>query len=452
MEIKAFKAYRFNPDVVGDNGKCIAPPYDVISPAQQKKLYEQNPYNIIRIILGKTEPTDNDKKNQYSRAAEYLADWLNKKALKQDEKETIYAYVQSFEIAGKEYQRSGFIAMGKLAQFGAGVRPHEKTLDGPKADRLKLLQATAAQFELVFMLYDDPQQETDKIIEKATANKKSIVAFVDDDGVQHSLYPIDSAEDINSIEKIMAQKEVLIADGHHRYETAMNYYNLTKNPAAQWLMMAFVNIHSKGLVILPTHRLVGNLNPAPSEYSRNLIQRRCGMENYNTDELIKKLQSNFKITEFEYKNSETKEKAKSLMMKRLGRAFEQGQNAFGVYDGKSFYFIVLKNKDALRSLPMSDASKSLDVVVLHKLILEGLLGIGDAQLASETNIEYVRDVGSAVDEAMAKVDSGEKQVLFFMNPTKAEQVKQVAAGNEKMPQKSTFFYPKIFSGLTINKL
>jgi uncharacterized protein (DUF1015 family) len=434
MEIKPFKAYRFNPDVVGDNGKCIAPPYDVINPAQQKKLYEQNPYNIIRIILGRTEPTDNGKKNQYSRAAEYLADWLNKKALKQDEKETIYAYVQSFEIAGKKYQRSGFIALGKLAQFGAGVRPHEKTLDGPKADRLKLTQATAAQFELVFMLYDDPQQETDKIIEKATINKKSIIEFADDDGVKHSLYPIDSQEDTKSLVKLMSQKEVLIADGHHRYETAMNYYNLTKNPAAQWLMIAFVNVHNKGLVILPTHRLVGNL------------------KNYNTDELIKKLQSNFKITEFEYKKSETKEKAKSLMMKRLGKAFEQSQNAFGVYDGKSFYFISLKNKDALKSLPMSDASKSLDVVVLHKLILEGLLGIGDAQLAGETNIEYIKDVGSAVDEAMAKVDSGEKQVLFFMNSTKAEQVKQVAAANEKMPQKSTFFYPKIFSGLTINKL
>ena len=162
MEIKAFKAYRFNPDVVGDNGKCIAPPYDVINPTQQKKLYEQNQYNIIRVILGKQEPTDNGKKNQYSRAAEYLKDWLNKNALKQDDKEAVYAYVQSFQVAGKEYSRSGFIALGKLAQFGSGVQPHEKTLDGPKADRLKLTQATAAQFELVFMLYDDPQQVADK--------------------------------------------------------------------------------------------------------------------------------------------------------------------------------------------------------------------------------------------------------------------------------------------------
>ena len=432
MKIKAFKAYRFNPAVVGDNGKCIAPPYDVINPTQQKKLYEQNPYNIIRVILGKQEPTDNGQNNQYSRAAEYLKDWLKKNALKQDDKATIYAYVQTFHIGGKEIKRSGFISLGKLAQFGSGVQPHEKTLDGPKADRLKLTPATAAQFELVFILYDDPQQVADKIIDKVAAEKKSIIEFADDDGVKHRIFPIDLPQDISLIEKMMAQKEGLIADGHHRYETALNYYNLTKNPAAQWLMIAFVNMHNEGLVVLPTHRLVGYF------------------KNYNTDELIKKLQTNFKVTQFEFK--EAKEKAQSLMQKRIDKAFAQGENAFGIYDGKSFYFISLKNKDALKSLPISDASKSLDVVVLHKLILEGLLGIGDAQLAGEANIEYIKDIGEAVDEAIAKVDSGEKQVLFFMNSTKVEQVKAVAAANEKMPQKSTFFYPKIFSGLTINKL
>ncbi|MFA5292434.1 MAG: DUF1015 domain-containing protein [Phycisphaerae bacterium] len=431
MEIKGFKAYRFNPDVVGQAGDCIAPPYDVINSVQQEKLYEQNPYNIVRIILGKKEPSDNGTNNQYSRAAEYLKDWFKKNAMKQDDKETIYAYVQKFEIAGKKNTRSGFISLAKLAQFGAGVQPHEKTLDGPKADRLKLTQATAAQFEQIFMLYDDPQQVADKIIEKA-AGKKSIIEFVDDDGVIHKLFPIDSPQDINLIVKMMAQKEGLIADGHHRYETALNYYNLTKNPAAQWLMITFVNMHNEGLVVLPTHRLVGNL------------------KNYNTDELIKKLQTNFKVTQFEYK--EGKQKAQALMQKRMNKAFEEGVNAFGIYDGKSFYFISLKNKDALKSLAMSDASKSLDVVVLHKLILDGLLGITDAQLAGEANIEYIKDIGEAVDEAIAKIDSGEKQVLFFMNSTKVEQVKAVAAENEKMPQKSTFFYPKIFSGLTINKL
>ena len=431
MEIKGFKAYRFNSDVVGQAGNCIAPPYDVINTIQQEKLYEQNPYNIVRIILGKKEADDNGTTNQYSRAAEHLKDWLKKNALKQDDKETIYAYVQEFEIGGKKTKRSGFTALSKLAQFGAGVQPHEKTLDGPKADRLKLTQATAAQFEQIFMLYDDPQQIADKIIAKAESGK-SLIEFVDDEEVLHKLFAIDSTEEVNQIVKMMTQKEGLIADGHHRYETALNYYNLTKNPAAQWLMVTFVNMRNEGLVVLPTHRLVGNL------------------KNYNTNDLIKKLQANFKVTQFEFKEAKTK--AQSLMQKRLNKTFEQGENAFGIYDGKNFYYIVLKNHDALKSLAMSDASKSLDVVVLHKLILEGVLGIGEAQLAGEANIEYIKDIGEAVDEAIAKIDSGAKQILFFMNPTKVEQVRAVAAENEKMPQKSTFFYPKIFSGLTVNKL
>jgi uncharacterized protein (DUF1015 family) len=431
MEIKGFKAYRFNSEVVGESGKCIAPPYDVINSAQQNNLYLQNQHNIVRIILGKKEAADNEANNQYTRAAKFLNDWMKTQALKQDDKDTIYAYVQEFEIGGKKIKRSGFIALAKLAQFGSGVQPHEKTLDGPKADRLKLTQATAAQFELVFMLYDDVQQVADKIIEKASQGK-SLIEFSDDDGVKHQLFAIDNQNEIKQVVAMMAEKEGLIADGHHRYETALNYFNLTKNPNAQWLMIAFVNMHNEGLVVLPTHRLVGNL------------------KNYNTDELIKTLQKNFKVTQFEFK--EAKKKAQDLMQKRMTKAFEQGKNAFGIYDSKSFYFIVLKNSDALKSLKMSDASKSLDVVILHKLILEGVLGIGDEALAGEANIEYIKDIGQALDEAIAQVDSGKKQVLFFMNPTKVEQVRAVAAENEKMPQKSTFFYPKIFSGLTINKL
>ena len=432
MEIKAFKAYRFNSDVVGDSGQCIAPPYDVINGVGQENLYKQNQYNIVRIIKGKTEPGDEEKQNQYSRAADYLNDWIKKNALKQDDKETIYAYVQDFEIAGANYRRSGFVAVGKLAELGTGVKPHEKTLDGPKADRLKLTQATAAQFGQIFMLYEDPEKTADKIIEKTTAAKEAVIDFTDEDKVRHQLFVIDDADEVAAIVQMMKDKETLIADGHHRYETALNYRRLANNPNADWQMMTFINMRNEGLVVLPTHRLVGNL------------------KSYDTDELIKKSQENFKVTQFEYK--ESKNKAQSLMQKRLDKAFEQGENAFGIYDGKSFYFISLKNKDALNSLPISDASKSLDVVVLHKLILEDLLGIGDAQLAGEANIEYIKDIGEAVDEAMAKVDSGEKQVLFFMNPTRVEQVRAVAAANEKMPQKSTFFYPKIFSGLTINKL
>lgn len=437
MEIKAFKAFRFNPDIVGDNGKCIAPPYDVINPTQQDKLYQQNPYNIIRVILGKKEPADNDKNNQYTRAAEYLGDWMKKGAIRQDDKETLYAYVQNFEIAGKKYQRSGFIGLGKLAQFGAGVQPHEKTLDGPKADRLKLTQATAAQFELVFMLYEDPKQTADKIIEKTAAQKNSLIEFTDADGVKHRVFAVDSPQDKEQIIKMMAQREVLIADGHHRYETALNYYNLTKNPAAQWLMMAFVNMHNSGLVILPTHRLIGDV------------------AGFDFKKLLSKLAENFESSRFSYSSGPERADAKENMFMKMRSEFDSGKTCFGIYaaDG-AFYAITLKNYAVMDKIvpQLSDASRRLDVMVLHKLILERVLGIGERELAGETNIEYIKDFGAAVDEAIAAVDKGRKQAVFFMNPTRAEQVKQVAAANEKMPQKSTFFFPKIFSGLTINKL
>ena len=395
MEIKAFKAYRFNPDVVGEAGACIAPPYDVINPAQQQRLYQQSPYNIVRIIRGKTEADDNETKNQYTRAADYLKDWLAKGALKQDGKEAIYAYVQDFEVAGKRYHRSGFIALGKLAEYGSGVRPHENTLDGPKADRLKLMQATAAQFGQIFMLYDDAKKTADKIIEKTAAAKKPMIDFTDEEKVRHQMFAIDDAKDISAIARAMKDKETVIADGHHRYETALNYRRLTDNPAADWQMMAFVNMQNEGLVILPIHRLVGNL------------------QSFDIGLLVKKLQSEFKVTEFTYSSSDSKQKAKGLMFKRMQRAFGQGKNAFGIYDGGNFYFIVLKNKKALEPLDMNDALKSLDVVVLHKLILEGILGIGERQLAGETNIEYIKDIGTAVDEAIATVDKGEKQTCFL---------------------------------------
>jgi uncharacterized protein (DUF1015 family) len=437
MEIKAFKAYRFNPDVVGDAGRCIAPPYDVISSEQQGRLYRQSPYNIVRIIRGRTEAGDDETKNQYTRAADYLNEWVKKGVLKQDGKEAIYAYVQDFEIAGKRYSRSGFIALGKLAEFGSGVRPHEETLDGPKADRLKLMQATSAQFGQIFMLYDDVHKTADKIIEKTVAGEEPVIDFTDEDRVRHRMFVIDDAEDISATAQMIKDKEILIADGHHRYETALNYRRQTDNPAAQWRMMTFINMQNSGLVILPTHRLVG------------------GVEDFDFKKLLAELVKDFECTKFAFSARLNKSGAKEKMFAKMRSEFDAGRTCFGLYvaDG-AFYTIVLKSGTVMDKIvpQLSEASRKLNATVLHKLILERFMGIGEQQLAGETNIEYIKDIGSAVDEAIAAVDKAQKQIIFFMNPTRSEQVRQAAAANEKMPQKSTFFFPKIFSGLTINKL
>ncbi len=436
MEIKPFKAFRFDSGVVGDVGSCISPPYDVISPAQQEQLYEKSKYNIVRIIKGKTTSFDNDENNQYTRAADYLTGWIGKGVLKQDSAETIYAYVQDFEVAGNHFQRSSFIALARLEEFGKTVKPHEQTLDEPKVDRLNLKRATVAKFGLVFMLYEDEQKIADEIVERTTT-QQPLIDYTDEQDVRHRLFAITTKDSIDAIAGMMADKDCIIADGHHRYETALNYYKETNNPAAGYQMTALVNTRNEGLTILATHRLVGNL------------------ENFQFEKLIVALKENFEITEFQFDSSQAKIEAKQKMLARMKVEVDRDKNALGIYGGNNaFYIAVLKDMQVMDSVAsdMSSAWKSLNVSVLHKLVLEKLLGIGDKELALGGSVEYIKDAGSAVDESIAKVDAGRKQVAFLVNPPKMEQLKMVTDAGEKMPQKSTYFYPKVYTGLTINKL
>ena len=436
MEVKPFKAFRYDETMVGDVDSCIAPPYDVISTARQQQLYEKSEYNIVRIIKGKTTPSDDDSSNQYTRAAEYLNAWIEKGILKQDSAEAIYAYVQDFELAGTQFQRFSFIALAKLEEFGKTVRGHEQTFYEPMVDRLNLKRATAAKFGLVFMLYEDEKKIADEIIEDA-AREKPLVDFVDEQGVRHQLFAIAAKKNVEAIAKMMLDKTCIIADGHHRYETGLSYYKETANPAAGYQMMAFANTCHEGLVILATHRLVGNL------------------ENFNFKKLIANLEENFEIAEYHFDSPQAKTGARQKMLAQMKAAHNGDKNAFGIYGGdNAFYAAALKDKQVMDSVAPEKSSpwKSLDVSVLHKLVLEGLLGIGEKQLAEGSNIEYVKDTSNAIDESIAKVDRGEKQAAFFMNPVKMEQLKMVTAAGEKMPQKSTYFYPKVYTGLTINKL
>jgi len=436
MDIKPFKAFRYDAGVVGDVCICISPPYDVISPAQQKQLYEKSKYNIVRIIKGKTTSFDNEDNNQYTRAADYLKSWIEKGVLKRDSAETIYAYVQDFEVAGNHFQRNSFIALAGLEEFGKTVRPHEETLEEPKIDRLNLKRATVTKFGLVFMLYEDQRRTADQIIENA-ARQKPLIDCVDEQNVRHRLFAVTAGDGIDAIAGMMVDKDCIIADGHHRYETALNYYKETKNPAAGYQMTAFVNTCNEGLTILATHRLV------------------CNLENFQFQKLIGALKENFKITELGFHSPQTKIDAREKMSAKMEAGYDEDENVFGVYGGNNaFYVAVLKGKRAidLAAPSMSSAWKSLNVSVLHKLVLEKLLGIGEKKLARGSNVEYIKDTGSAVDESIAKVDSGRKQAAFFVNPPKMQQLKMVTAGGEKMPQKSTYFYPKMYTGLTINKL
>jgi uncharacterized protein (DUF1015 family) len=438
MEIKPFKAFRFNEAIVGDVCKCIAPPYDVIDPAQRNQLYKKSKYNIIRITKGKPAPSDNSNSNQYTRAAQYLNTWLKEGALKQDSTESIYAYIQDFELAGVKFRRLSFIALAKLEEFGppGPVRPHERTLDSQMLDRLNLKRATAADLGLVFMLYEDKKKIADKIIENAAA-QKPLVDCLDDRNVRHRLFAVTAGNDINAITKTMRDKTCIIADGHHRYATGLIYSKENSNPAARYQMLAFTNTHQEGLLILAAHRLVGNLG------------------NFCLKKLIADLEKDFEITHFRFDCPDTKIQAKQKMLARMKAEHKKDKNAFGIYAANTFYVAVLKDKRAMDSVApnTSAAWKSLDVAVLHKLVLEKLLGIGEEDLASDNGqIEYIKDTKDAIDESIERVDKGQKQIAFFMNPPRIHQIQMVADAGERLPQKSTYFYPKMYSGLTINKL
>jgi len=435
MDIIAFKGYRYNPDVVGDAGQCIAPPYDVIDPDQQDELYARSPYNVVRITKGRSTPQDNADDNVYTRAAAALHNFIEKNALKQDKAESIYVYVQDFTIQGQSLRRSGFIALGKLEGYEGSVRAHEQTLAGPKADRLKLMRATKTQTGQVFMLYSDPKRRIDALLDKASQQPPLLT--LDDEGVKHRLFAITQPDDIATIVAVMKEQSVFIADGHHRYETACNYYKETGNPAASHHIMTFINTHNEGLVVLPTHRLFKNI------------------ANFQPAKLLESLKRNFDVARMSFTSDAEKTGRCKDMFDAMRCEFEQCQHTFGLYlADRAFYVLTLKDVTAMDPLAPdhSPAWRQLDVAILHKLILENLMGIGEAALTAESNLVYIKDIGAATQDAINRVDSGEAQGVFFMNPTRPEEVAATAAAGEKMPQKSTFFHPKIFSGLVLNVL
>jgi uncharacterized protein (DUF1015 family) len=260
---------------------------------------------------------------------------------------------------------------------------------------------------------------------------------VDEQDVRHRLFAITARKDIERIAKKMSGKSCIIADGHHRYTTGLTYSKESRNPAARYQMLAFANVHQDGLIVLATHRLVGNL------------------ENFSMARLIDGLAKRFRVEKLGFSSAQTKARAKQKMLERMRTEHEHDKNAFGIYGSdKAFYVAVLNDQRAMDAAApdMSPAWKALDVSILHKLILEELLGIDQARLAKGENLQYMKGTANAIDDSIAQIDAAQKQVAFFMNPVKIQQLKMVTDAGERMPQKSTYFYPKVYSGLTINKL
>jgi uncharacterized protein (DUF1015 family) len=398
--IKPFQPYRYTAKA-GDPARLLTQPYDKINPAMQAAYIAASPYNLVRVILGERFDADNASDNVYTRAAKHLNDWIRDGILAQDSAPGIYAYFQEFDVpdTGERAVRMGFIGIGKIEDYSAGiVHRHEQTLSGPKKDRLELLRHTRSHFGQIFMLYPDPEGSVDKLL-KTAAQGTPVLDVVDDYQARHRAWPIMDAVTIARIQELMAPKKLLIADGHHRYETALAYRN--ENPgvaAAQFVMMTFVNMHSPGLKILATHRVVRNL------------------EHFNEAEFFQKAAAAWTVL------SEPSGKPGTV---KIGVATSAGT----------------------RWLERPRRGGELDVPVLHSEILGGLLGIGEEAVREEKNIEYVR----GLDAAVAEVRKG-AQVAFLLEPTPIDDMARIAFGGGVMPQKSTDFYPKLLSGVTIYRL
>lgn len=434
-----FKGLRYNLNLIPDMGKVTAPPYDVISPQAQEEFYRAHPNNCIRLILNKILPEDNESNNRYTRAAACLSEWLTRGILIQNQEPCFYAYRQEYTgREGERVKRKGFIGLIKLEDIGAGkVLPHEKTLAKPKEDRLKLMTATGANLSQVFSLYSDPKGQVDALL-ASTMKGKPLFSFTDEEGVFHEFWLAQDPQVLLGVTQAMQDKQIFIADGHHRYETALNYRNALRqkfgpgeNKPWDYMMMMLVNMDGEGLSVFPTHRMLKNL------------------PNFDLNQILKGLDNYFLRESHVFGPEETEEKLKGL----LKIMEERGEKAhvLGLWDGKAFHLLTLKGEEVLDkeitpSLPQD--YKKLDVTILHFLIIEKVLGIDSQKVARGEHISYTR----SDSQAFQSVSEGKYQLSFFLNATKVSEVRNIASMGLTMPQKSTYFYPKIRTGLVMYKI
>jgi uncharacterized protein (DUF1015 family) len=427
-EILPFRAIRYNLNCATAS-EVVTQPYDKISPAMQDRYYDANPYNLVRIILGRREAADSTSESVYTRAARYGKQWLAKGILQQDAQPSLYPYSQAFTSpSGKNFERRGFIGLGRVEDYSARVVfRHEQTLAKPKADRLDLLRATRAHYEQLFLLYED-SGEIDLLLANVRKNKPTI-DVTDEYGVAHRLWQLSDGQAIAAIQSRMLDQKLVIADGHHRYETALNFRDECRRTAGQnrdswapheFVMMTFVNMNDPGLLIFPTHRVVHSL------------------QSFAVEEFAKESMKWFAVEEIE--GSLDAPCATEI----LGDRGKNGVTMLAVTKDRAFLMHSPKPAALERMAGLSARQQELDVVQLHKCLLEGVLKLTEESIRDQQNLSYVREAAEALDQ----VRSGSANIAFLINPCRVQQVRDIALAGEVMPQKSTDFYPKLLSGLT----
>ncbi len=420
-EIKPFKGTRYNDKVV-DPSMVTAPPYDVINEAQQDMLYKKHPYNVIRLILGKQHEDDSDKNNRYTRARKFIDEWTQSEVLVRDNAPSLYLYIQKFKIRGKTYERHGFVTLMRL---GSDIYTHEKTLSKPKEDRFELMKACEGNMSPIFVLYDDEKRCVECITISPAIH--TLLAHIKEGDEEHFFYRITDEKIISTVTKLLSNQRIYIADGHHRYETALRYrdymfslHGRDENASYNYVLTYFTNISDEGLVILPTHRVVHEVP-------------------YTEQEFIEKLKPVFDVKLFSSKTGQT-------AISEWVREIEGSGKACGIkfFGNDNLYILHNYRPSRLKGDPTHEALKSLDVYILNKEILEGILNIPEQTFSTSGRLTYFHELDSAIGSMKAG------DVAFVLNAPSAKDVKAVALNALNMPQKTTFFYPKLLSGLVFH--
>jgi uncharacterized protein (DUF1015 family) len=409
-DIRPFRAYRYNLKKVKELGNVISPPYDVISLNLQKELYSRSPYNIVRLTLGKINSSDNKGNNRYTRARDFLEKWIKEKIFLEDSSDSFYIYTEKFRSRNTLKTRNGFFA---LLRMDNSVLPHENTMQKPKEDRLELLRHTKTNLEPIFCLYSDKNRQIDSIIKK---HLKKPVSYAKDDDVEHKMYILNQEQDIKRIRQIIAPQKILIADGHHRYQTAVAYWmerGSKENAPEQFVLSYFTDMNDNALQLLPIHRIVKGVKFDQSTISK-ISKWFYVREGLSIDEILALLENSYRTS------------------------------VYGIITKEKIYFLRLKDRKFSDTITLKSKTpewKNLDVAILEYGILH---------LFKRSNIEV--ECRDSVEECMQKVKLGGFDFVVLLQPTKIEQVKRIAFAGGKMPRKSTFFYPKPVSGLVIRKL
>lgn len=455
VEVKPLNTIVYNQEKVNMND-VIAPPYDVISDDYREELYERSPYNIVKLILAKGSKDLSDPDNCYDKAQKNFLQWLNEKILIKLETPCILYILQKYTTEdGKNIVRKGFIARNRIEDFSTKkILPHEFTMGGPKEDRLNLTKKCEANFSQIFMVYSDPQKQIENAVSTIIASDKPFIDVVDDNGVQNIVYKIEDEKTLSLIENVMKDKTLLIADGHHRYETALNYRNLrhaefisASNQLAQtgkilkqvqddveanynYVMSYFTNLDDENLLVFPTHRI---------------ITRR--IEPYV---LLEKVKKYFDMEEFVF-DGQNKNEIKAKFLQAMEEA-NQKQISMGLYmkNVNKFYLLKLREDvDAiLDEFKVPDVLKKLDLTVLHKILITKEFGYSEEEQMAQDGIKYIKQESEAFD----LVDFGKAEASFIMAYPKIKDIKEISEAGYRMPQKSTYFYPKLLSGIAINPL